>query len=91
MKTLVQLVNEISLFSDLDSDSFNSSLAQIQKHIGQDDGGFAGIWFADERRSKWELGDDIDRKQLVISYVHDELSSLSQMIGKQRHDVTKDV
>lgn len=85
--TLVELVNLAANEDDIDSDEFNEVLAKIQHVIGQDDGGFAGVWFSgltDNRYdSQWTVGDEIDKKRLIADYIRDELINMTDAIIKK--------
>jgi hypothetical protein len=75
MDNLVNLIEEMSSFDDLDSVEFNGTLAEIQEHIGQDDGGFASVWFSG-REDEWVQGDKVDRKEMLAEYIKAELIHL---------------
>lgn len=73
----MNLIKEASRANDLDSDAFNEALAAVQGMIGQEDGGFAGVWFseysASEKDNQWAQFGEEERSSLIIQYIKDEL------------------
>lgn len=60
---------QAAMFSRLDSYTWNSGIKAIQDAVGQDDGGFAGVWWMDiDRRREWEEGGPSARRGLLHEY-----------------------
>ena len=60
----------------VDSDGFNSALAEIQDELGQNTGDFAGIWFSG-KDDLWAKSSIEERRVIILQYIEDEKKHLA--------------
>ena len=80
MRTLAVLINELANIENAVEDDgqfrkdANDILATIQDTIGQEDGGYAGMFFMGDRLDNWNKSSVLNRLHTLMDYVEDEVS-----------------
>jgi hypothetical protein len=59
---------DVAMHDSFDSDGFNRALKRVQDHIGQDDGGPAGLFFCD-KQDEWAEGSPALRVAIMEDYL----------------------
>lgn len=72
---LKQAVLAAANFNNLDSDGFNENLAIIQAILGEDDGGYAAVYF-DLHWNTWVTLSVEARVKIIHSYIEYQLNML---------------
>lgn len=68
---LHQIINQLILTDDIDSDEANDLVFQIQEQLDVESGDTAGIHFSNS--TAWEEGSDIYREEIVLKWIVAEI------------------
>ncbi|MDK9739304.1 hypothetical protein KI655_18575 [Vibrio sp. D404a] len=80
MANLFKLVEEAAkVKGELKSNEVNKAIANIQDALGQDDGGFAGIYFSDYE-ANWHHISVVEKIKILSEYVAAEIRWLAMEV-----------
>jgi hypothetical protein len=92
MRTLAVLINELANIENAIEDDgqfrcdANEILATIQDTIGQEDGGYAGMFFSGRVTDDWNTDSVLSRVHTLLNYVEQEVKRIACGIWEDENE-----
>ena len=71
------ILNAVRCNESIESNEFNQAIADIQDWLGQNDGSFASLYFADYQQGGWEGLSPNERLVVISGYIRNEINELA--------------